>query len=415
MLTPSELLHISDGAEQISEELHNEIIRRIIERIMIRLDRGDDYILTPVDKWQLEVLRDAGFLYEDIQKEIAKATRLQEKELKAAFEDAGVSSFEYDAEVYKAAGITTVPLKESPQFIRLLQRGYEATLGEWKNYTRTTAEEAYKLYIRECDKAYNLVASGAVSRTEAVRNAVNIISEDGVYVTYPSGHRDTIETAEARALRTGVSQYTAQTTLASMKESGFDEVIISSHLGARPDHAEWQGKIFSVDWETVNYTAYRKKGEPPPKVRRKRYPDLVESTRYTYVDGLCGANCRHSMRPYFEGMANPFKDYDSEENRKKYEIEQKQRMLERRIRATKREVMGKRRALDMASDGTREAMERDYQRKAALLRKQNKEYSEYCKDNNLKELQDRLFIAKWDRAEAAKANGAATKWENRKK
>ena len=51
-----------------------------------------------------------------------------------------------------------------------------ASLGEWKNYTRTTAEEAQRLYITECDKAYNHVMSGAVAYTQAVREAVETIS-----------------------------------------------------------------------------------------------------------------------------------------------------------------------------------------------------------------------------------------------
>ena len=76
MLTPSYLFHATEPAEEIAEQLHSDIIRRIVERIQIRFQRGDDYILTPVDKWQLETLQQAGFLLDDITKEIAKATEL---------------------------------------------------------------------------------------------------------------------------------------------------------------------------------------------------------------------------------------------------------------------------------------------------------------------------------------------------
>lgn len=90
MLMPDYLLRISEGAEDIAEQLHQEIVSRIIERIMLRIGRGDDYILTAQDKWQLEVLSDAGYLLEDIQKEIASKTKLQQAEIKAAMEEAGV-------------------------------------------------------------------------------------------------------------------------------------------------------------------------------------------------------------------------------------------------------------------------------------------------------------------------------------
>ena len=90
MLTPYELLHISEGAEEIAESLHQDIIKRIIDRIMLRIGRGEEYLLTSVDKWQIETLQQAGYLLEDIQKEIAKKTKLQETEIAEAMEDAGV-------------------------------------------------------------------------------------------------------------------------------------------------------------------------------------------------------------------------------------------------------------------------------------------------------------------------------------
>ena len=73
MLTPDYLLRVSEGGEAIAESLHNDIIGKIVDRITLRLDRGDDYILTAQDKWQIEVLQEAGFLREDIEKILAKS------------------------------------------------------------------------------------------------------------------------------------------------------------------------------------------------------------------------------------------------------------------------------------------------------------------------------------------------------
>ena len=56
-----------------------------------------------------------------------------------------------------------------------------------------------------------------------------------------------------------------------------------------------------------------------------------------------------------------------------------------------------------------------YDQKAALLRKQNEAYNTFCKDNDLKKLSERLSIAKWDREQAAAANGAATRYKNARK
>ena len=387
------MLHISEPAEDIAEQLHNSIIKRIIDRMMLRIGRGEEYLLTATDKWQIETLQEAGILLEDIQAEIAKKTRLQEREIKEAMEEAGVKAIEYDDKIYESVGLYPKPLEQSPNLIRIMQRNYLATMGEWNNFTRTIAEVSQQMFINACDIAYNHVITGSLSYTEAVKEAVNSIVSTGVEVIYPSGHKDTIETATLRCVRTGVSQASSQIGLARMDEMGVDKVLISSHLGARPTHQIWQGKVFTK--EQLHSTD---EGMPA----------------YGTVTGLCGANCRHNFSPYFEGMENPFDDYDSKENLEQYEKEQYQRTLERRIRKTKREVMGLKEGVESApSEQAKFALDMEYQRKAALLAKQNNAYQEYCGNNSLKPLQERLQIAKWDRQQAAAARGAAQRWNNR--
>ena len=393
MLTPSYLLHATEPAEEIAEKLHIDIIKRIVERILIRFDRNDDYILTAFDKWQLETLQEAGYLLEDIQKEIAVATGLMQTEIAQAMEDAGVKALEYDDAIYRAAGLEPVPLTQSPHMVRLMQDTYEQTMGEWKNFTNISKRAVHDLFVNACDTAYMQAMSGAISSRQAVREALETIVEGGVYVKYQGGRTDTIETATARAVRTGISQASGRIQIARMDEMDVDLVLVSSHLGARPDHAEWQGKVYS-----------RNGGGD--------YPDFVSSTGYGAVSGLCGANCRHSFGPWFEGMGNPFEQYDTEENLKEYELQQRQRTLERRIRNTKREVMTLDTARTAAQGSFKDVFDNDYQRKAALLQKQNAAYNQYCKENGLKKQSERIAIAKWDRSQAAKARAAAKRYNN---
>ena len=253
MLDPDYIQKLSEGAEEIASQLHTDILRRVIQRIMLRLQRKDDYLLTAVDKWQLETLQEAGFLREDLVKEIAKATGQQVSEIKRAFEDAGVKTIAWDNAVYKAAGLSPDPLLNSPQLLAVLDRGYRKTLQEWRNYTGTTATAAQQLFIQVCDRAYNQVISGALSYTQAVAEAVETVSKSGVVVHYPTGWRDTIETATLRAVRTGVGQACAEMSEARMEELDWDIVLTSAHLGARygdggenlTNHAWWQGKFYS--------------------------------------------------------------------------------------------------------------------------------------------------------------------------
>lgn len=387
MLTPSYLMEAPEPAEEIAEQLHQDILKRIIERVMIRFQRGDDYILTALDKWQIEVLQDAGFLLEDIEKEIAKATGRMQTEIAEAMEDAGVRAIEYDDEIYKKAGLNPQPLTQSPHLVRLMQDTYEQTMGEWKNLTSISKRVAHDLFVSACDKAYLQAMSGTISMSQAVLEALDEIIDGGVYVEYRDKfgnvtRRDTIETATARAVRTGISQASGRIQLARMDEFGWDLVVVSSHLGARPTHQVWQGKVYS-----------RNGGD---------YPDFVSSTGYGSVTGLCGANCRHNFSPYFEGMDNPFEQYDSEKNQKVYETEQRARTMERRIRDTKRRLMG------YEADGDTKRFERT----AALLQKQNEAYNAYCDEKGLKRRSDRIQIARWNRSQAAEARSAAKRYNN---
>ena len=371
---------------------------------MARLGRGESYLLTSADAWRIKTLQESGYLLADITAEIAKYTKLQTNEIKSAMQDAGVKALAYDDAIYSAAGLSPVALAQSSELIRIMERNMLATLGEWKNYTATTANAAQRLYIEQCDLAYNKVMTGATSYAQAVKEAITKIAADGVTITYPTGHKDTIETATARAVRTGIAQATGDISIKRMEEMEWDIILVSAHVGARTgdggenpgNHFWWQGKYYSRSGND------------------KRFPPF-SVTGYGSGEGLCGWNCRHSFgsgtgRP----EDNPYKDISSEENRKVEELEKKQRRYERRIRKTKREVAGLQTSVDNCPDEKLKfELQQELDRKSALLSKQNKAYNQFCHENDLKPLRERLQIAEWNREKAMKAAGAARRYERR--
>lgn len=68
---------------------------------------------------------------------------------------------------------------------------------------------------------------------------------------------------------------------------------MTAHAGARLEHAEWQGKVYSRSGKS------------------KKYPSLVDKTGYGTGPGLGGWNCRHSMFPFFENISK--RSYTDEE------------------------------------------------------------------------------------------------------
>ena len=408
MLDPEYIFHMAEGAEDISEQLHQAIINAIVGRLMARLAKGENY-LTSTDRWNLKVLTDAGYLMEDIQREIAARTKLQMEEMRRIFEDAAIESFAWDMAVYQAAGLSPVPLAKSPQLIRLLQQDYIKTAGEWQNFTGTMADAAQQTFIRQCDEAYHLVTSGAMGYPQAVRRAIEAIAADGVTVQYTRWnergqlevyHTDTIETATLRAVRTGARQACDAISDARMDEMDWDIVLASAHLGARTgdggenytNHYWWQGKFYSRSGKDKRF---------PP------WSDVGEGD----VQGFGGPNCRHSKGPG-DGVHNPFEHFDSEENRKRELLDQRQRLLERRVRKTRREVMTLQDAIDKApDDATRAELEAAHRKKAALLQRQEDAYDTFCKENDLRKLYDRLEVARYGPKQAKAAAQAAADLE----
>ena len=124
---------------------------------------------------------------------------------------------------------------------------------------------------------------------------------------------------------------------------------------------------------------------------------------------------RHSFGPYYEGQENPYKDIQTADNVRMEKLEQRQRTLERRVRKTKREVMGLQESVDKCQDeAAKFELQQTLDRKSYLLSKQNRAYSEFCKANDLRPLNERLQIARWNREQAAKARGAARRYQNAK-
>lgn len=201
------------------------------------------------------------------------------------------------------------------------------------------AEGAKRAFLNASIEAVTAVNSGTVDRERALHRAVRKLERDGIgIVTYQNAEtgRVTVENkadvAVRRHIRTQISQDAMAMSMARMERLGITLVEVSSHEGSRPSHAEWQGQCYSLEGEQV--------------IDGHKYADLREATRCGQVDGLGGANCRHSFGPYRHGapqMYEPDPKHPSGlPGGEVYELEQGQRYRERKIRESKREVRGAR-------------------------------------------------------------------------
>lgn len=383
MLTPEELQRIGETLTPQLDKLNTWIANDMIERFLTRFGRGSEVVLlTGTDEWQAWVLQQSGGQLDAVQREIAKQTGKTKQEIAKIFEESGIEAVKADAAIGGGFyfGLST-------EMIAIVEDAYNRTNKEIKNLTRTTAGIANQKFIDTLDDTYWKVRTGAQSYTAAVADAVDKLAATQADVRYPSGHRDHLEVAVLRAVRTGVSQSSGNCTIQWCKDNGWNHVIVSEHIGARvsaenpiADHAGWQGKVYSINGET------------------KEYPNLEKATGYPHDPlGLCGYNCRHSLAPFLPGVStNPYSGnhVDAEENRKRYELSQKQRSMERIIRAQKRKRDALKKAVDACEDvSAKEAIREKYKKASDRLAKQNAAYLEFCENNDLKPYYDRLKVA----------------------
>lgn len=203
---------------------------------------------------------------------------------------------------------------------------------------------AAQAFLRHSTWAVTQVSSGAMTAHAAWREAaVNLAGEGITHVTYrdTASGRVTVtnhaDVAVRRHIRSQLSQATMSRTLQVCREAGIGLVEVSSHTGARPTHAEWHGRVYSLDGDVT--------------VDGRLYKDFWRGTGYQGKEGpyaslgdrLGGVNCRHAFGPWLPGTPRAY-DPDPPHpsglsNDEVYELTQKQRAQERRIRATKRELM----------------------------------------------------------------------------
>lgn len=393
MLTPEQLTEIADTMFPLLEGLNIWITQDMVRRYMARMGRGEDAVLTATDQWQAQVYQEAGGHLEDLQRQMRRFSGQTEQEMASIFETAAVQAWAADSAIYTAHGLTAEPLALSERMVRILEDSYSRTQGEVRNFTRTTASASQKRLIKILDEAHFKVMTGAQSYTSAVQEGLDALCREQTRVIYPTGHTDTIETAVLRAVRTGVSQATGNMSMQGMIDRGWDLIRVSAHRGARygdggqnpGNHFWWQGKLYSRTGRTPGY------------------PLFVESTGYGTGEGLCGWNCRHSFGPG-DPDHNPYQDFDAEENKKFYDLSQKQRAMEAKIRCEKVELAGYQEAAKNAEDGAlRVALADKASAVTARLQRHHQQYYTFCEENGLKPLNDRLYVAKRQQEEARKA------------
>lgn len=332
MLPPSYLDAMPDAFVQLAQQVEDEILQDVARRI------GKMGTLTETADWQLWRYQQTEAVRENVIKLLAKYSGKSEATIRRLLKEAATEAMEREDAIYYHYNLEPTPFEESAALNNLLNAGARQTCGTWRNLTATTANTVSGAFERTLDVAWGKVATGAFDYKTAVKQAVDSLADEMPEITYPSGHTDSLEVAARRAVLTGVNQTAGKLQEARMDEMNVEFVETSAHGGARPSHAEWQGRRFHRGG-AVDYLG-------------KHYPDFEQATGYGTGAGLCGWNCRHTFFAVFPELGDPptwteeslqeLNARNIEYNGKlytQYEVNQMQRARERNVRKWKKRYL----------------------------------------------------------------------------
>ena len=343
MLRPEDIDAIANDITNI----YDGVIKECVKTISTRISAGK--AVTQASVWHLKKLNDVGLLKRDLLKAVSKETRMALPEVEALVETAlsksvgldvdairrGLSKYKDDTYAERIA-----KMKNGDEFKRILK---SATAGcrDVLNLTGTKAVEgSLRAYTDAINIAYLEMASGNYTYEQAVERAVGRIGKSGIKIEERKGEKVTtyntrngvrtypLDSAIRRDLTTAINQACGSLTLEACGDMDCELVETSWHIGARPEHEVWQGRIFSLKQNDTRYPYFYASQE-------------AGGTGYGDMLGLCGINCRHSFNPYFEGSPRSTQEGKptKEENDKAYKEQQQQRAYERNLRGLKREQM----------------------------------------------------------------------------
>ena len=234
--------------------------------------------------------------------------------------------------------------------------------------------------------------SGQMSLQEATRKTIRELAQKGIPAFVDKRGREwSPEAYVMMDMRSTLGNTARAAQNARCDEYNIQLIEVSSHMGARPLCATYQGRIFSRDGS---------KGVTVDGAGGKIYYTPLSETSYGQPAGLFGINCGHVQYPFVPGINfQRYFPYPKEENDRRYMQFQQQRAMERGIRAAKRECMM------LQEVGDTEGLQ-----KASLrLRNQREKYRAYCKETGLKQHNDRTQVYGYDRSKSSK-----TVWAERK-
>lgn len=322
--------------ESVIEQEYSRIADNLVMLVVKSLQASPKTATATTNAWRLAKLKQMGRLSSAVEAQIVAESKRSRAVIEKAVDNAIEKANDNDMAIFRKA-VASGAIPEARLALvgtdsQVFQRYKESILANCRkamNLTNTKALEISKeAYRNAINSAYIDAKTGVKSIGDAVNDACHELGGTGLHVTYISDRGNVttypLDASIRRDIVTSFNQSTMKMMLAENEMLGNDLVQVSVLGDSRPEHVEFQGKVYSQSGKS------------------KKYPPLSETGVGT-VTGIGGINCRHQLFPYYEDLEGSHKNEDAskaEEDRinRSYQITQEQRMHERQLRQAKRMV-----------------------------------------------------------------------------
>ena len=386
MLRADEIEALRDAATDLLRPVIEYLLRDIAARIA---KAGQLTATAQYETWKLQQL---GVSQRDLRNYLKKALKVSNAKLRQLLTQSAEAGYNYDLSALPT--VRAIPFDENEAVQQIVRAAIAQTQGTLENLTQTLGmvDPYGKVNLlrdtyRKCmDYAFEQVSSGAVDYNTAIREATRNLAAKGVeFIDYESGVTTSLEAAVRRNIMGALGLMQEQISQYNHDQYGATGWEIDAHSNSAPDHEPIQGKQYTdAEYEVLNNSLVRRIGT---------------------------LNCGHSAHPIVYGASVPqYTPEELEEMRQKnekgitfrgkhytgYEATQKQRRLERAIRAQKRKIL-----IDKAT-GDSEKLETD-QIKLQLLQQDYKAFSKAARLRMQHERLEKVGFAWKEAAESRKA------------
>ena len=412
-MNPYEASLLSSPLSGLYADIEDDLLLSIAKRLATNME------ITDTAKWELKMLAQLGALQKDAVSIIAQKARIAPQMLEVALQSAANDTIKQLEPGYRqlakdgyAKAAKIPPAKSPAQAANAYAKQAKESLnmvntvmGYKVKPAWTTLIKGVTSYLREnaekqpilnlLNKHTGAAAIGAETRQQAVRKCIQEMLDRGIPAFVDKAGREWSPEAYVNMdIRTTVTNIAHAAQDARMEAYGLDLFAVSSHFGARPKCAKDQGKIFSKSNKSGTVEDLRGN-----KIRF--YPQ--SSSSIGDPDGLFGINCGHFKTPFIPGvsMQRYFPTEDRAENDRKYRESQKQRALERDVRAAKRECA----VYDALGD--KEA----FAKSSLKLKERQNKLASFTRSTGRTRRSDREQTHEFGRSLSSKATGSRRRYE----